>query len=51
MVLCVAAITTIIFQKIRQPVLVGYLIAGLIVGPNSRFLSRPDRIRSSPNSA
>ena len=34
MVLCVAAVTTIIFQKIRQPVVVGYLIAGLIVGPN-----------------
>jgi monovalent cation:H+ antiporter-2, CPA2 family len=33
MVLCVAAVTTIIFQKIRQPVVVGYLIAGLIVGP------------------
>ncbi|MGH7922984.1 MAG: cation:proton antiporter [Candidatus Binatus sp.] len=34
MVLCVAAVTTIIFQKIHQPVVVGYLIAGMIVGPN-----------------
>ena len=34
LVLCVAAITTVIFQKIRQPVVVGYLIAGLIVGPH-----------------
>jgi CPA2 family monovalent cation:H+ antiporter-2 len=34
MVLCVAAVTTIIFQKIRQPVVVGYLIAGMIVGPH-----------------
>src|SRR5271155_3079838 len=34
MVLCVAAVTTIIFQKIRQPVVVGYLIAGIIVGPH-----------------
>ena len=34
MVLCVAAVTTIVFQKIRQPVVVGYLIAGMIVGPN-----------------
>jgi CPA2 family monovalent cation:H+ antiporter-2 len=33
MVLCVAAVTTIVFQKIRQPVVVGYLIAGMIVGP------------------
>jgi CPA2 family monovalent cation:H+ antiporter-2 len=34
MVLCVAAVTTVIFQKIRQPVVVGYLIAGIIVGPH-----------------
>ena len=34
MVLCVAAITTVIFQKIRQPVVVGYLLAGIIVGPH-----------------
>lgn len=34
MVLCVAALTTVIFQAIRQPVVVGYLIAGLIVGPH-----------------
>ena len=33
-VLCVAAVVTIIFQKIRQPVVVGYLIRALIVGPN-----------------
>src|SRR5882672_11801797 len=37
MVLCVAAVTTVIFQKIRQPVVVGYLIAGLIVGPYVPF--------------
>jgi len=46
MVLCVAAITTIVFQKIRQPVVVGYLIAGLIVGsylPIPLFAD-PDRI-------
>ncbi len=48
MVLCVAAITTIIFQKIRQPVVVGYLIAGLIVGPNVPIplLADPDRIHT-----
>jgi CPA2 family monovalent cation:H+ antiporter-2 len=34
MVLCVAAVTTVIFQKIRQPVVVGYLLAGIIVGPH-----------------
>jgi CPA2 family monovalent cation:H+ antiporter-2 len=28
----VAAITTVVFQKIKQPVVLGYLVAGLIVG-------------------
>ena len=32
-ILCVAAVTTILFQKLRQPVVLGYLLAGLIVGP------------------
>jgi CPA2 family monovalent cation:H+ antiporter-2 len=48
MVLCVAAVTTIIFQKIHQPVVVGYLIAGLIVGPNVPIplLADPERIHT-----
>ncbi len=33
-VLCVAAITTVVFQWLRQPVVLGYIIAGLIVGPH-----------------
>jgi K+:H+ antiporter len=33
-VLVVAAITTVVFQWLRQPVVLGYLIAGLIVGPH-----------------
>ncbi|HET6283084.1 MAG TPA: cation:proton antiporter [Polyangia bacterium] len=33
-ILCVAAVTTVIFQRIRQPVVLGYLLAGLIVGPH-----------------
>ena len=33
LVLCVAAATTVIFQTLRQPVVVGYLIAGMVVGP------------------
>lgn len=32
-VLCVAALTTYLFQRIRQPVVFGYLVAGMIVGP------------------
>jgi K+:H+ antiporter len=48
MVLCVAAVTTIVFQKIRQPVVVGYLIAGMIVGPNVPFplFADPGRIHT-----
>jgi monovalent cation:H+ antiporter-2, CPA2 family len=34
LILCVAAVTTVLFQKIRQPVVLGYLLAGLIVGPH-----------------
>lgn len=52
LVLGVAAITTVVFQKIRQPVVVGYLVAGVIVGPYTPILS-PARIEStrSPNLA
>jgi Kef-type K+ transport system membrane component KefB len=31
-VLAVAAVTTVVFQHLRQPVVLGYIIAGLIVG-------------------
>jgi len=34
LVLGVAAITTIVFRRLRQPVVLGYLLAGLIVGPH-----------------
>jgi monovalent cation:H+ antiporter-2, CPA2 family len=34
MVLGVAAVTTVVFQRLRQPVVFGYLIAGLMVGPH-----------------
>lgn len=34
LVLCVAAVTTVIFQRLRQPVVFGYLLAGMIVGPH-----------------
>src|SRR3954470_8185599 len=33
-VLSVAAVTTVLFQRLRQPVVLGYLIAGLIIGPH-----------------
>jgi monovalent cation:H+ antiporter-2, CPA2 family len=33
-VLSVAAVTTVVFQRLHQPVVLGYVIAGLIVGPH-----------------
>lgn len=33
-VLGVAALTTVLFQRMRQPVVFGYMLAGLIVGPH-----------------
>ena len=32
-ILGVAGIVTLVFQKIRQPVVLGYLVAGMIIGP------------------
>ena len=34
LVLCVAAVTTILFQWLKQSVILGYLLAGLILGPH-----------------
>jgi CPA2 family monovalent cation:H+ antiporter-2 len=33
-VLVVAGVTTVVFQRLRQPVVLGYILAGLIVGPH-----------------
>jgi monovalent cation:H+ antiporter-2, CPA2 family len=33
LVLCTAAVTSFVFQKLRQPVVFGYLLAGMVVGP------------------
>ncbi len=34
LVMCVAAITTVIFHWLKQPTVLGYLLAGLILGPH-----------------
>jgi CPA2 family monovalent cation:H+ antiporter-2 len=34
LVLCVAAVTTLIFHWLKQPTVLGYLLAGLILGPH-----------------
>jgi CPA2 family monovalent cation:H+ antiporter-2 len=33
LVLCTAAVTSFVFQRLKQPVVFGYLVAGMIVGP------------------
>ena len=35
LVLCVAGVTTVVFQRLRQPVVLGYLLAGAIVSPHT----------------
>ena len=37
MILLVAGVTTILFKKINQPLVLGYIIAGFITGPNFVF--------------
>jgi CPA2 family monovalent cation:H+ antiporter-2 len=34
LLMCVAAVTTLLFQKLRQPVVLGYILAGMVVGPH-----------------
>ncbi|MCE9545429.1 MAG: cation:proton antiporter [Planctomycetia bacterium] len=34
LVLCAAALTTVVFQWLRQPVVLGYLLAGMLIGPH-----------------
>ncbi|MCB1635910.1 MAG: cation:proton antiporter [Xanthomonadales bacterium] len=41
-VLCVAAITTLLFQRLRLPIVLGYLLAGAIIGPHLGLLNVAD---------
>ncbi len=34
LILCSAGIVTLVFKRLNQPVVLGYIIAGLLVGPN-----------------
>lgn len=38
LILVMAAVTTIIFKKLKQPVVLGYILAGLLVEPQIAFL-------------
>jgi Kef-type K+ transport system, predicted NAD-binding component len=35
MVMLVAGATTIVFQRLRQPVLLGYILVGIVIGPHT----------------
>jgi monovalent cation:H+ antiporter-2, CPA2 family len=35
LVMCVGALFTVVFRAIRQPVVVGYLLAGMMIGPHT----------------
>jgi CPA2 family monovalent cation:H+ antiporter-2 len=37
LILSAAGVTTILFKKLKQPLVLGYIIAGFIVGPNFRL--------------
>ena len=38
LLLSVAAVTTLVFKRIRQPVVLGYIVAGFLVGPHVKFV-------------
>lgn len=38
LILSVAAVTTLVFKKIKQPLVLGYIIAGVLVGPHVGFI-------------
>jgi len=48
LVLGVAAITTVLFQRVHQPVVLGYLLAGVLVGPYVAFpvFANPEIVHS-----
>lgn len=34
LMLCTAAVTTIVFRALRQPIVLGYVLAGVVIGPH-----------------
>lgn len=40
LILMVAAFVSLTFKKMKQPVVLGYLVAGMLVGPHQTFLPR-----------
>lgn len=49
LILVTAAIVSLLFKKLRQPVVLGYLLAGLLVGPNFNVfpsVSDPETVKA-----
>jgi monovalent cation:H+ antiporter-2, CPA2 family len=42
-VLITASVTTVVFHKLKQPVVMGYLLAGVLVGPHLAFIEGVNR--------
>ena len=38
LILGAAAIVTLLFKKLKQPIVLGYIISGLLVGPNFKII-------------
>ena len=38
LILAIAGVTTLLFKKLKQPVVLGYILAGILVGPNFSLL-------------
>lgn len=47
-VMIVAAVTTVVFRVLKQPVVLGYILAGVIIGPNTpgRFITEEGTIQT-----
>jgi len=49
LVMAAAAVATVICQKLRQPVVLGYILAGILIGPNTppfSFVSNEQEIKT-----
>jgi CPA2 family monovalent cation:H+ antiporter-2 len=47
-VLCIAGVTSVVFQWLKQPVVLGYILAGLLIGPHVPFpiVADPDVVHT-----
>ena len=46
LILCAAGVVTLLFKKLNQPIVLGYIIAGLLVGPNFNLFPTVTEISS-----